>query len=184
MNAAGERGLNGPDQGAAVSLIVAMDRHRVIGNKGRLPWHLPSDLQRFKSLTMGHHIIMGRKTWESIGRALPGRVSVVVTRNPQYLAAGAVVTQSLSEALEVARNDAEPFVIGGAELFEAAMPCARRLYLTEVSGEHEGDVWFPALDLAQWRELRHEHHAASATEPAWDFRAYERITASRTPQRP
>lgn len=161
-----------------------MDRHRVIGYQGRLPWHLPSDLQRFKSLTMGHHIIMGRKTWESIGRALPGRVSVVVTRNPQYTAAGAVVTRSLSEALDVARNDAEPFVIGGAELFEVAMPHARRLYLTEVSGDHEGDVWFPELDLAQWRELRHEHHAASATEPAWDFRVYERITASRTPQRP
>jgi dihydrofolate reductase len=167
-----------------VSIIVAMAKNRVIGTAGRIPWHLPNELQLFKRVTMGHHIIMGRKTWESIGRALPGRVSVVVTRKPDYAAAGAVVTQSLSAALDVARSDDEPFVIGGAELFEAAMPCARRLYLTEVSGDHEGDVWVPELELEQWRELRHEHHAASATEPAWDFRVYERITALRTPQRP
>src|SRR5262245_14330204 len=123
-----------------LSLIVAMGRNCVIGHEGKLPWHLPADLKRFKAQTMGHHIIMGRRTWESVGRALPGRVSVVVTRNPAYYAPGATVVDSLAAALELASGDTEPFVIGGGELYRAALPSAHRIYLTEVLAEYPGDV--------------------------------------------
>lgn len=162
------------DADAPVSLIVAMDRQHVIGRAGRLPWHLPADLQRFKSLTMGHHIIMGRKTWESIGRVLPGRVSVVVTRNPHYAAPGAVIAGSLTDALALASGDSEPFVIGGAELFREALAYSRRLYVTEVLAEYSGDVWFPDLRAGDWREVHREHHAATERDPAWNFVIYER----------
>ena len=151
-----------------------MDRQRVIGHEGRLPWHLPADLQRFKSLTMGHHMIMGRKTWESIGRVLPGRVSVVVTRNPHYAAPGAVLVGSLEQALSVASGDPEPFVIGGAELFRQALPSIQRIYLTEVLAEYDGDVWFPDLRKGEWQEAHREHHPATGRDPAWNFVIYER----------
>src|SRR5262252_9100268 len=119
-------------QPARLSLIVAMAGNRVIGRDGQLPWRLPADQRRFKALTMGHHIIMGRKTWESIGRPLPGRTSVVVTRNAQYAAPGALLAASLPEALALAQHDPEPFVIGGAEIFREALPFSNRVYLTEV----------------------------------------------------
>lgn len=167
------------DASTPVSLIVAMDRQRVIGRAGRLPWHLPADLQRFKSLTMGHHIIMGRKTWESIGRVLPGRVSVVVTRNPHYAAPGAVIAASLAQALSMAGGDSEPFVIGGAELFREALPYSRRIYMTEVLAEYAGDVWFPDLRIGEWREVHREHHPATERAPAWNFLIYERGVAAR-----
>lgn len=156
------------------SLIVAMDRQRVIGRDGRLPWHLPADLQRFKALTVGHHIIMGRKTWESIGRLLPGRTSVVVTRNAQYVAPGALLASSLPAALALANADPEPFVVGGAELFREALPLARRVYLTEVLAEYEGDAWFPELSGAQWTRIQHEHHPATGEQPAWEYSVYRR----------
>lgn len=161
-----------------LSLIVAMDRQRVIGRDGRLPWHLPADLERFKSLTMGHHIIMGRKTWESIGRVLPGRVSVVVSRNPQYAAPGALIAASLAQALTLAGDDAEPFVIGGAELFREALPYSRRLYVTEVLAEYAGDVWFPNLPSGEWHEVLCEHHRATERDPGWNFRVYERTATA------
>jgi dihydrofolate reductase len=166
--------LSESDASTPVSLIVAMDRRRVIGRAGRLPWHLPADLQRFKSLTMGHHIIMGRKTWESIGRVLPGRVSVVVTRNPHYAAPGAVIAASLAQALSMASGDSEPFVIGGAELFREALPYSRRLYVTEVLAEYAGDVWFPLFGKGEWREVHREHHRATERDSAWNFVIYER----------
>jgi len=174
LGLAGLAQLTELDGNAPASLIVAMDRRRVIGHEGRLPWHLPADLQRFKRLTMGHHIIMGRKTWESIGRVLPGRVSVVVTRNPRYAALGAVIAESLAQALAVAKDDPEPFVVGGADLFREALPCSRRIYMTEVLGEYAGDVWFPELRKGEWREVHREHHEATASDPAWNFVIYER----------
>jgi dihydrofolate reductase len=163
---------------AAVSLIVAMDRQRVIGCNGRLPWHLPADLQRFKALTMGHHIIMGRKTWESIGRVLPGRTSIVITRNAHYAAPGALVVKSISEALALAGDDPQPFVIGGAQIFEAALPLARRIYLTEVLGDYPGDVWFPSLPADMWHAVASEHHPAAEHTPAWNFKLLERTPAT------
>lgn len=151
-----------------------MDRNRVIGYQGKLPWHLPADLQRFKGLTMGHHIIMGRKTWESIGRPLPGRTSVVVTRNAQYAAPGALLAPSLPEAVALAQGDPEPFVIGGAEIFRQALPLSNRVYLTEILAEYEGEVWFPELPVAQWTCVHREHHPAVGGQPAWDYSVHER----------
>jgi dihydrofolate reductase len=157
-----------------LSLIVAMARNRVIGHKGKLPWRLSADLKRFKALTMGHHIIMGRHTWESIGRALPGRISVVVTRNPAYVAPGATVVDSLAAALQLAAADPEAFVIGGGELYREALPLADRIYLTELPTEYPGDVFFPPLSHDEWRSGRREDHAPEGDQPAWSFVICER----------
>lgn len=152
-----------------------MDRGRVIGHQGKLPWHLPADLRRFKTLTMGHHIIMGRKTWESIGRPLPGRTSVVITRNANYSAPGAVLAASLHEALTLARPDPEPFVIGGAEIFGEALPLATRIYLTKILAAYDGDTWFPELPATQWKCVQVDHYPAEGAQPAWDYSMCERV---------
>ena len=136
-----------------VSLIVAMARNGVIGRDHRLPWHLPEDLKRFKRLTMGHHIIMGRKTYESIGRLLPGRTTVIVTRRQDYLVPGAIIAQSLEEAIERCANDDEIFVIGGAEIYRAALPLADHLLITQIDREIAGDTVFPPVDWSRWREI-------------------------------
>jgi dihydrofolate reductase len=143
-----------------VSLIVAMARNRVIGANGAIPWRLPNELQLFKRVTMGHHIIMGRKTWESIGRLLPGRTTVIVTRQKTYTVAGAVVAASLDDALAACGDDSEVFVIGGGELYRLALPVAQRIYLTTVDASPEGDTRMPEFDLAQWREVSAETFAA------------------------
>lgn len=158
-----------------LSLIVARARNGVIGHDGKLPWHLSADLKRFKALTMGHHIIMGRKTWESIGRPLPGRTSIVVTRNRSYAAAGAQVVDSLRSALLLAHSDSEAFVIGGAEIYREALPLADRIYLTEVDAEYPGDTFFPALNPEEWTAATRENCAAQDDQPAWDFVLYERV---------
>lgn len=157
-----------------VSLIVAMDRNRVIGHHGKVPWRLPADLKRFRALTMGHHILMGRKTWESIGRPLPGRTNVVVTRNRAYRAAGAIVVASLDAALELARHDTEAYVIGGGEIYREALPLADRVYLTQVQAEYPGDTFFPRLAPGEWQAATREHHAAQEGQPAWEFVVYDR----------
>jgi dihydrofolate reductase len=142
-----------------VSLIGAMARNRVIGRNNALPWHLPSDLRRFKALTLGHAVVMGRKTFEAIGRPLPGRQNIVISRQPSFSAAGVEVARSLPEALERARGE-DVFVIGGGEIFEQAIPLADRVYLTVVDDEVEGDVWFPELDGEAWRVTHDEPHPA------------------------
>jgi dihydrofolate reductase len=157
-----------------LSLIVAMARNRVIGRDGKLPWHLSADLKRFKALTMGHHIIMGRKTWESIGRPLPGRTSIVITRDPAYAAPGAHAVDSLSSALKMARHDPEVFVIGGGEIYREALPLADRIYLTEVDAEFSGDTFFPALSPGKWHVSRREHSAAEGAQPDSQLVVYER----------
>lgn len=139
-----------------ISIIVAVAENNVIGKNNDLIWHIPGDLKRFKSLTMGHHIIMGRKTWESIGRPLPGRVSIVVTRNTAFQAEGALVAHSLEQALEMVKDDNEAFIIGGGQLYRDALPLANRLYLTKVHRSFEGDVSFPSIDEKQWRETSSE----------------------------
>ena len=138
-----------------VSLLVAMDEGRGIGKEGKIPWRLSADLRRFKALTMGHHILMGRKTYESIGRPLPGRTSIVITRNPDYQAEGCLVALSLEEALRLAEagDEDEAFVIGGGEIFALALPLANRIYLTRVHTRKECDVFFPTIDLSEWTEL-------------------------------
>src|SRR5262245_40679246 len=134
-----------------VSLIVAMARNRVIGANNRIPWRLPGEQQLFKRITMGHHIVMGRKTYESIGRLLPGRTTVIVTRQPEYHAAGAVIAHSLKDALNAAARDNEIFIIGGAELFREALPLADRIHLTVVDAEPPGDAVMPDFDLGEWK---------------------------------
>lgn len=134
-----------------LSLIVAMAKNRIIGANGKIPWHLPNELQLFKQVTMGHHIIMGRKTYESIGRLLPGRSTVIVTRQKDYAVAGAKIAHTLEQAVALCAGDSEIFVIGGGELYRAAMPKADRIYLTVVDAEPAGDTQMPEFDAAQWR---------------------------------
>lgn len=135
-----------------ISLIVAMDEERGIGVDNGLPWHLSQDLKHFKRITMGHHLIMGRKTYQSIGEPLPGRTMIVLTRNPDFEAEGCMVVHSLSDAYEYAesRGEDEVFVIGGASVFEQALDDADRLYLTRVHTRSESDTYFPAFDLSSW----------------------------------
>ena len=139
-----------------LSLIVAMGNNRVIGANGKIPWHLPNELQLFKRVTMGHHIIMGRKTHESIGRLLPGRTTVIVTRQPDYAVDGAIIAHSLDEARARCAGDSEVFIIGGGELYREALPQADRVYLTVVDAAPEGDTFMPALDPALWRQTQSE----------------------------
>lgn len=152
-----------------------MAKNRVIGAHGAIPWHLPEDLKRFKRLTLGHHIIMGRKTWESIGRPLPGRAAIVVTRQRDYRAHGALVMHSLENAIAACGGDSEIFVIGGAELYAQALPRAGRLYLTTVDAEVAGGTVMPEIELSGWREVFSESFAADALH-CYPFRCavYER----------
>lgn len=129
-----------------LAIVVAMNGQRVIGKDGGLPWHISEDLRHFRRVTTGHHIIMGRKTWDSIGRPLPKRTSVVITRNRDFQAEGAHVVHSLEAALEIAKEDACPMIIGGAAIYELALPLATVIHLTHVDVEVEGDVFFPELD--------------------------------------
>jgi dihydrofolate reductase len=150
------------DLAMRVSIIVAMSRNRVIGREGGLPWKLSADLQRFKKLTMGHPIIMGRKTFASIGRALPGRTSIILSRRPDYQVDGALTVTSLQDAIRAAGNAEEIFVIGGGEIYSQALPLADRLYITAVETESSGDTFFPELDLTQWRLVEESSHSADA----------------------
>ena len=143
-----------------VSLIVAMARNRVIGINNTLPWHLPADLKHFKALTMGHHIVMGRKTYESIGKPLPGRTSVVVTRNADYSVPSVVAVNSLEAAIAACGNDEEIFVIGGAELYSQVINLADRIYLTEIDANISGDAHFAEFDRMAWHETARTSHMA------------------------
>jgi dihydrofolate reductase len=145
----------------ALSLIVAFAKNNVIGINNTLPWHLPEDLKRFRALTTGHHIIMGRKTYESLGRLLPGRTTVIVTRNKNYKLEGALIAHSLESAVDLCQNDAEAFVIGGAELYQDGLRLANKLYITEVDLSIEGDAFFPNLDLNLWQETSREAHTSA-----------------------
>jgi dihydrofolate reductase len=144
-----------------LSLIVAHARNNVIGINNTLPWHLPEDLKRFRVLTMGHHIIMGRKTYESLGRLLPGRTTVIVTRNKHYQVEGALVAHSLQAALLLTNGDAEPFLIGGAELYKEGLKLASKLYVTEVQAEFTGDAFFEAIDLSVWQLTEKTDHVST-----------------------
>ena len=135
-----------------ISLIVAASTNNVIGNDGELPWRLSDDLKRFKAVTMGKPIVMGRKTFESIGRPLPGRQNIVISRQDGLTADGCDVVQSIEQAVEVAGAAEEIMVIGGSEIYAAFLPLADRIYLTRVHAEFEGDAFFPSLDESKWRD--------------------------------
>lgn len=163
-----------------ISLIVAMSENRVIGREGQLPWRLSADLRRFKQLTMGHHLIMGRKTFESIGRVLPGRTSIVVTRQPGYRAQGVVVAPSLTDALRHAEQagDDEAFVIGGGEIYRQILPATDRIYLTLVKAMVDGDTRFDELDYSAWKLVASEEHPADEKNAYnHSFRTYDRVTS-------
>jgi dihydrofolate reductase len=148
-----------------------MDENMVIGRNNSLPWHLPEDLKYFKRTTMGNSIIMGRKTYESIGKPLAGRTNIIVTRNRDYEVENARVVSSLIEAVELAENIAfidgslEAFVIGGAELYEEALTMVNRMHLTMVHAEVEGDTWFPDFEVSQWNEVSREYFEADEANP-------------------
>ncbi|PLR77237.1 dihydrofolate reductase [Bacillus sp. V3-13] len=159
-----------------ISLIWAMDENRVIGKDNRLPWHLPEDLKFFKRMTMGHPVVMGRKTYESIGRLLPGRENIIITRNRDYEVPGATLFYSIADFVEYANGQGEEFfVIGGAEIFKEIFTAADRLYLTQIHAEFEGDTYFPDFDLNDWKLVSKEPGLKNEKNPYdYDFLIYHR----------
>ncbi|KOP83126.1 dihydrofolate reductase [Cytobacillus solani] len=159
-----------------ISLMWAMDNNHVIGYNNQLPWHLPEDLKFFKRTTMGHPIAMGRKTWDSIGRPLPGRENIVITRNPEFTCEGCTVLNSVEALLEYSRQkEEEIFVIGGAEIFKLILPDADKLYLTRIYDEFKGDTFFPALNLEEWSLLSREKGIKDEKNPYdYEFMIYEK----------
>jgi len=160
-----------------ISAIVAMSRNRVIGKDNQIPWHLPADLKYFKKTTLNHHIILGRKCYESIGRPLPKRTNIIVTRNKKYEAEGCIIVGSIEEALEFSRKQeqTEVFIAGGGQIYEQSMELWDRLYLTEVAIEVEGDVHFPKLSDEQWLMIDEKSHVADGKNPYdYTFKIYER----------
>lgn len=158
-----------------VSLIVALSENRVIGKDNDLMWRLSADLKRFKSLTTGHHIIMGRKTYESIGRPLPNRTNIIISRQKNYQQDNCIVVASLAEAIEVGGADKEIFVIGGGEIYKQAIDLVDRMYITLVHDTYDGDTFFPEMDKAKWNLVSEESHCADAkNEVNYSFLNYQR----------
>lgn len=158
-----------------ISIIVAASTNNVIGVHGDLPWKLPADLQRFKTLTMGKPIVMGRLTWESIGRPLPGRQNIVVTRQEDFAAAGCDVVDSPAAALRAAGDAEDVMIIGGSQIYDLFLPKANRLYVTRVHVDIEGDAFFPSIDDDAWQRTAAEaHDAGTANQFAFDFLIYDR----------
>jgi len=162
-----------------ISIIAAMAANRVIGINNTLPWHLPEDLKRFKALTMNHHIIMGRNTYDSIGKPLPGRKTVIVTSNVDYAVPGCIAVNSLDAAMTVCHGDDEIFFVGGQKLYSYAMRKAERLYLTEIQREFEGDAFFPEFNKAEWAETAREiHHSGGSDGFEYHYVIYDRKSSS------
>ncbi|MDR3478067.1 MAG: dihydrofolate reductase [Gammaproteobacteria bacterium] len=156
--------------------IAAMSENRVIGSHNKLPWHLPADLHHFKALTMDKPILMGRRTYDSIGRALPGRCNIVITREAGFHAPGCVVANSIEGALDAAAYSEEIFIIGGALLYEHMLPRIQRLYLTIVHHKFEGDAFFPELNMKEWKETHREDCEADETNPfSYSFITLDRV---------
>ena len=161
-----------------ISIITAMDKNQLIGKDNALPWKIPADLQFFKKVTMSKPIIMGRKTFESIGRPLPGRQNIVITRDESYTADGCDVVYSIDDAISLAGDIDEVMVIGGANIYQQFLEKCDRLYLSRVLGEFEGDAWFPEIDFNVWRLIEKEDHKADEkNECDYSFQIYERINS-------
>lgn len=143
-----------------ISLIVAMAKNRVIGTDNQLPWHLPADLRHFKSLTLGKPIVMGRKTYESIGKPLPGRTNIILTQQPNYHAEGCLVVHSIDAVLSAANDTVELMIIGGSTIYAEFLPLAQKIYLTEIDAEIVGDAYFPELTSTEWQKIAHENYQA------------------------
>jgi dihydrofolate reductase len=159
-----------------ISLIAAMDRNRLIGNNNQLPWHLPVDFAHFKSVTMGKPVVMGRKTFLSIGRPLPGRQNIVLSRDADFQPENVDVARDFDQALQLAGSAEEVMVIGGSTIYQLVLPRAQRVYLTVVEAEFEGDAWFPELDLSEW-SLSEQSFSEIDDKNAWrcSFKKYEKI---------
>lgn len=161
-----------------ISLIVAMDRNRGIGVNNTLPWRLSADLKMFKQLTMGHHIIFGRKTYESIGKPLPGRTTIIITRNIQYNAEGCIVVQTIEQAIDVARNagEEECFICGGAEIYNQSLDVADKLYLTEVHADVHADTFFPQIGEQEWQTIsKQDFPSDEKNQYDFTFRTLEKV---------
>ena len=168
------RPRDGP--GPELELVVAVAANGVIGRNNALPWHLPADLRHFRRLTTGHAMVMGRKTWASIGRPLPERQSIVITRDRDFAAIGATVVHSLDDALRASTLPGPVYCIGGAAIFRDALPRARRLHMTELAESFAGDVFLPAYDRTEWQETWRETHPAGTDAPfAFAFVTYDRV---------
>jgi len=155
-----------------IYVVAAVAANGIIGANGQLPWSLPEDLKHFKRLTMGHPVIMGRRTWESLKAPLPGRDNIVVARTPGYEAPGAAVATSLEAALALCLGESVAFVIGGSQLFKDSLPIAAGLVMTEIGRPYEGDTWFPEYDRSRWKETQREQHV-TANGTRFDFVLYE-----------
>jgi len=142
-----------------ITIIAAIGKNHELGKENDLIWHLPNDLKRFKKVTAGHHVIMGRKTFESLGKPLPNRTNIIITRNSNYSAKGCVIVHSLDEAIDAARADANPYILGGAEIYKQAMHIADVLDLTHVDAVLEADAFFPEIDPTKWKEIAREDHS-------------------------
>jgi dihydrofolate reductase len=157
-----------------ISIIVAYAANRIIGSRGQMPWRLPEDLKRFRQITMGHAIVMGRKTWESIGRLLPGRHHVIISRRPGYTVPGATVVASLGDAIAACADESDVFIIGGGEIYRLALPLSDRIYATEIEGSFEGDAFFPLPDMAIWKETRREPGRDENSSMRYSFVTFDR----------
>ena len=152
-----------------ISFVAAMGKNRVIGKNGKLPWHLPKDLKHFHDMTLGKPVIMGRKTYESIGKPLPDRTNIIITRDQSYKAEGCIVVHTIDEALKAAGNAEEVMVIGGSQIYKEFLPRANRMYLTFIDEEFQGDTYFPEYNIEEWKEISYEEHERDA-ENKYDFR--------------
>ena len=148
-----------------ISLIAAIGKNKVIGNKNALPWSLPADMKHFKELTAGKPVIMGRKTFESIGNPLPNRTNIIITSNPDYKAEGCTIVHSLNEALKVAENQEEVMIIGGAKIYKEFLPKANKMYLTLIDADFEGDAYFPEYNIEEWEETSYEEQERDKDNP-------------------
>ena len=159
-----------------ISIIAAVAENNVIGKNGQLPWHLPADLMHFKNLTMGHHIIMGRKTFESVGKPLPGRTNIIISRQNDLKEANCIVVHSLDEAIKYIVEDNEPFICGGAEIYKQAFDIADKMYLTRIHEEFDGDTFFPEINMNVWTETgREDFEPDDKNKYAYSFFVFKRI---------
>ncbi len=148
-----------------ISLIAAIGKNRVIGNKNSLPWSLPADMKHFKELTTGKPVIMGRKTFESIKKPLPNRTNIIITHDPNYKAEGCIIAHSLDDALKAAENQKEVMIIGGSQIYKEFLPKADKLYLTLIDADFDGDAYFPEYEIEEWKETAYEEHERDKDNP-------------------
>ena len=159
-----------------ICIIAAIGKNRELGKGNELIWHLPNDLKRFKKVTAGHHVIMGRKTFESLGKPLPNRTNIIITRNRNYTAEGCVIVHSLQEAIAAANEDENPFILGGAQIYKQALEIADVLDLTHVDASLDADAFFPEIDLKKWKEVfREEHLKDEKHQYNYSFVTYKKV---------